>query len=82
MMNHKYEPVSLSLRILVQGCGDLLFYGKPGLTMAFPPYLVPWGHLWVDASWPATLAVLGSNGLTCSSLFVEVNPLLDARSPA
>ena len=67
---------------LVQGCGDLLVYGKPGLTMAFPPCLVPLGHLWVDASWPATLSVLGSNGLTCSPLFVEVNPLLDASSPA
>ena len=62
---------------MVQGYDNLLVYGKPGLTMAFPPCLVPWGHLWVDA-----LAVLGSNGLTCSLLFVEVNPLLDARSPA
>ena len=67
---------------LVQGRGDLLVYGKPGLTMEFPPCLVPWGQLWVDASWPATLAVLGSNRLICSLLFVEVNPLLDARSPA
>ena len=66
----------------MQGCGDLLVYGKPGLTMEFPPCLVPWGHLCVDASWPTTLAVLGSNRLTYSSLFVEVNPLLDARSPA
>ena len=60
----------------------LQVHGKPGLTMAFPPCLVPWGHLWVDASWPATLAVLVSNGLTCSPLFVEVNPVLDARSLA
>ena len=51
--------VGSSLCLVVQGCDDnTRFTGKPGLTMAVPPCLVPFGINVVTPSSSATLGVL------------------------